>query len=615
MLDKARTKQRSLVLTLLDLKNAFGEVHHNLIEEVLLYHHIPAKAKALISSLYTDFHTSVITDDYLTPAIPVRKGVLQGDCLSPLLFNMCFNTFIQCIRQEKYKQLGFSSHDKLDCLFKPIHWFQFADDAAVVTTNERENQLLLNCCTKWCTWSDMIIRVEKCVTFGIKKFSSRSLQYEPKLFINNEIVPAVKYGDSFKYLGRYFNFEMNNEIHKEKLKSSLPDMLTRIDALPVLPKNKLLLYQRYILSKLSWHLTVATLPKTWVIQHLDNVVTRFVRQWLDLPISATLSGIILPKNQFGLNLQLPSVKFIQCQTVLRNSLQSSQHGAITSLWKSTSQSMNVQYDSYKNTKHVLKMVRHEHTEKLQSQLPSQGFIITFLLNHSLTQLNSIWSSAQSSLPKNIFNFTVRYLNNTLANRTNLHKWKLSSSPDCSFCLKPESLLHIVAGCKSYLEDGRYTWRHNSALHFIASTLQCIKNSTMYADLPGFLSPCIITGDHLRPDILISTGLATIYIIELTVGFDTNINLNAERKKDKYMQLTRDLSSKYRSVNFINLSISSLGVFGKSCNSFIAMCNDLNIDKQNLNYALRKLTAIIIRSTYYIFCMRNKPWTNPDLLTY
>ena len=108
---------------------------------------------------------------------------------------------------------------------------------------------------------------------------------------------------------------------------------------------------------------------------------------------------------------------------------------------------------------------------------------------------------------------------------------------------------------------------------------------MYADLPGFLSPCIITGDHLQPDMLIPTGSATIYIIELTIGFDTNINLNAERKKDKYMQLTRDLSSKYRSVNFINLSITSLGIFGKSCNSFIAMCNDLNIDKQNLNYML------------------------------
>ena len=169
---------------------------------------------------------------------------------------MCFNTFIQFSCHEKYKQLAFSSHDTFDCLFKPVHWFQFADDAAVVTTYERENQLPLNCFTKWCKWSDMIIRVD--ATFGIKQFSSRSLQYEPKLFSNNELVPTVKSGESFNYLGNHFNFEMNNEAHKEKLESSLSEMLKRFDALHILPKNKILLYQRYILSKLSWHITVAS---------------------------------------------------------------------------------------------------------------------------------------------------------------------------------------------------------------------------------------------------------------------------------------------------------------------------------------------------------------------
>ena len=113
---------------------------------------------------------------------------------------MCFNTFIQLIRQEKYKQLGFSAYDKLDCLFKPVHWFQFADDATVVTTNERENQLLLNCRTKWCQWSNMVIRVHKCVSFGIKKFSTRSLRCGPKLFVNHKAVPTAKSGESFKYL-------------------------------------------------------------------------------------------------------------------------------------------------------------------------------------------------------------------------------------------------------------------------------------------------------------------------------------------------------------------------------------------------------------------------------
>ena len=59
--------------------------------------------------------------------------------------------------------------------------------------------------------------------------------------------------------------KMDNKVHKEQLQSSLFDMLT-IDSLSLLPKNKLLLYQRYVLSKLFWHLTVANLAKTWVIK-------------------------------------------------------------------------------------------------------------------------------------------------------------------------------------------------------------------------------------------------------------------------------------------------------------------------------------------------------------
>ena len=62
IIDKARKSQRSVVITLLDLKNAFGEVHHNLIKVVLLFHHIPDKTQALISSLYEGFHTVVTSD-------------------------------------------------------------------------------------------------------------------------------------------------------------------------------------------------------------------------------------------------------------------------------------------------------------------------------------------------------------------------------------------------------------------------------------------------------------------------------------------------------------------------------------------------------------------------
>ena len=76
IINTARTKQRSIVITLLDLKNAFGEVHHNLIYEVLEYHHVPNHIKNLICSLYTDFQTSIITEQFNTPFITDLQSVV-----------------------------------------------------------------------------------------------------------------------------------------------------------------------------------------------------------------------------------------------------------------------------------------------------------------------------------------------------------------------------------------------------------------------------------------------------------------------------------------------------------------------------------------------------------
>ena len=245
IINKARIKQRSLVITLLDLKNAFGEVHHNLISSVLDYHHIPGHIKLMVESLYTDFKTSIITNEFRTPFISVGRGVLQGDCLSPFLFNMCFNTFIQHIKAEKYRQFGFSLQ-----FLNPIHWFQFADDAAVISTQEFENQHLLNRFSIWCQWSNMFIRVEKCSTFGIKKTLTKSVQYLPKLLINNQVIPKINIGEAFQYLGRYFSFNMSDEQHKSELTSLVEDLMADIDSKPIHPKNKILLYSRYLLSKI-----------------------------------------------------------------------------------------------------------------------------------------------------------------------------------------------------------------------------------------------------------------------------------------------------------------------------------------------------------------------------
>ncbi len=224
--------------------------------------------------------------------------------------------------------------------------------------------------------------------------------------------------------------------------------MSEIDLKPLHPKNKILLYSRYLLSKFSWHFTVATLSKTWVSENMDSVVNKFVRKWLEIPVSGTLSNVFLTSNKFGLNIYPPSVKFTQCQTVSRKALKTSPNDCIRNLWKSTCDNTNIQYDVYTSTKEVLKSFKSAQEDKLQNHLLLQGSFFSNTTKFSLSTLNNLWSKSQSSLPKSIYNFTIRYINNTLPTRKNLTKWGIMSNSDCSLCLNPETLLHVVAGCQS-----------------------------------------------------------------------------------------------------------------------------------------------------------------------
>ena len=157
------------------------------------------------------------------------------------------------------------------------------------------------------------------------------------------------------------------------------------------------------------------------------------------------------------------------------------------------------------------------------------------------------------------------------------------------------------------------------LNFIANevTLTHINvHSSLYADVNGFLNPSIIAGENCRPDLLFQIQPKCLYtVLELTVGFECNLNNNAVCKKEKYLNLIKEMSRNYRCVKFVNLSMSSLGVFSDECSTFLDMMNDIGIDKKQQRYIIKKMINIAIRATYYIFCCRNRNWDSPDLMQF
>ena len=108
---------------------------------------------------------------------------------------------------------------------------------------------------------------------------------------------------------------------------------------------------------------------------------------------------------------------------------------------------------------------------------------------------------------------------------------------------------------TYLNEGRFTWRHDSVLNFLASTLTAVQNSRLYVDIPDFVNPSVLTGDNLRPDL----ENECLYILELTVGFESNLQVNANCKRQKYLDLIKEQKTNYDKVKFIDLSLSTLSV--------------------------------------------------------
>ena len=97
-------------------------------------------------------------------------------------------------------------------------------------------------------------------------------------------------------------------------------------------------------------------------------------------------------------------------------------------------------------------------------------------------------------------------------------------------------------------------------------------------------------------------------------YETNLRNNIERKQSKYAALIQDQMNHFKTVKFVNLSVSVLGVFDQESSPFIEMLKKLNVDNNHQKYVRRKIINIAIRSTYCIFCCRDKEWWNPDLMT-
>ena len=99
------------------------------------------------------------------------------------------------------------------CL-RPKHWFQFADDTAIVTALEKDSQLLCNIFIKWTSWADLIIRIDKCHTFAIKK--TKNKKWPVSVIHHDQKQRNAIYRKRLKFHLPWKRFQLLNELWWDK---------------------------------------------------------------------------------------------------------------------------------------------------------------------------------------------------------------------------------------------------------------------------------------------------------------------------------------------------------------------------------------------------------------
>ena len=148
-----------------------------------------------------------------------------------------------------------------------------------------------------------------------------------------------------------------------------------------------------------------------------------------------------------------STKHTQCQVSRRKKL-ATENDCVKFVYHDSNISSNIQYSSYKSCKDVLKDIRDSKINKILTNLSSQSLIVKSLRNESFNESIKHWYTSFQNLPKNIYNFSTRYINNTLPTLKNMTMWKKTSTSHWKFCLNSQTLQHVVSGCKVYLHEGR-----------------------------------------------------------------------------------------------------------------------------------------------------------------
>ena len=504
----------------------------------------------------------------------------------------------------------------------------------------------------------LVIKPSKCASLSIQSGKSTGVNFyltgnghrhqielirnKPQKFLGSIVTALNKPQDMFQFL-------------YDKLSKKLQN----IDNSSLRGEHKMKIYSRYALISMRYHLSVHDIHKTH-LDKLDSIARKYLKKWLNIPSHGASDISIF--HPYVLGLKAPShlyqeshagnytIMRLKGDEVVNHTLNSRLERESDWTCKSSTITFcdnilkqNIENDQIfiptpTNTFNVAASVRHEIPKaKVATKKSIQEYttnqwntkVEKLIMQGDFTKLlieekeDVTWKSIIYNIPKGVLSFALNSATNTLPTPDNLRRWGKRMVSVCPLCSNQGTLEHILNFCSVALNQGRYTWRHNTVLNHIANTILQNKPShvEVYSDISGLdinggtIPPDIVV-TQLRPDlVIINRQEKIISLLELTCSFEKNAEAANLRKTLRYNALKSDLEDRGYRCLLVPFEVGSRGHIRKASKSNILnIFLTFNISARSYQ-CVKNMSKLSLLSSYTIFNAYTQPsWRDPPFLT-
>uniref|UniRef100_H3AYE9 Reverse transcriptase domain-containing protein n=1 Tax=Latimeria chalumnae TaxID=7897 RepID=H3AYE9_LATCH len=552
ILRDCKVQKINLAICWIDYRKAFDSVLHSWILECLRMYKVNERIMKFMERAMKLWKTSLIWNNHHMGKVEIKRGIFQGDVISPLLFCIVMNPISYLLNNAK---MGYKMKNG-----EQVSHLKYMDDLKLYGKLEKELDCLLHTTRIFSEDIKMEFGMEKCATVVMKR---GKLTESKGMHLSSGQNRHLEEGEAYKYLGV---LELDNIQHKmnEKIKAKYNRRVRKILKSKLSGENMIRAINQYAVPVIGYTAGIVD----WT-QELDRKTRKQMNIHGMVHPRADTDKLYVKRKEGGRGLRSIEDMINIEKLALRDYVNSR-----TEIVRSTERCQeykrnkkNSRYSSWKQ-----KALHGQYIWQLGEDANIEQTLQWLTKGHLKGETEALVIAAQDQ-----------------ALNTNSHRVRILHSETeskCRMCKAKEETVAYRSGCKM-LANGSYKERHNNIARSIHWTL-CKKANVEVTNQWWKHEPTIVE-EKMGVKILWDFGIRTkrevqahrsdiifvdktdrkAKIIDIACPIDYNIGEKEQEKIMKYQDLKMEIEKLWKvRVEMIPVVIGALGEVTKKHKDYI-----------------------------------------------